>query len=332
MAKLRLFASLREIAGTSSVEIEAGTVADLVGSAGQRFGPDFVRGAETSRVWLNGREASMADAVTDQDEVVLLPPVSGGSSSPAAVAAGDLFVFLPVVIAVLLALASTQAQEVWAAALVAAIAVWALDIESAFRNRGRLFAPLAVIATSASGALAAHIMGGVGYGMTVAVAVAITLGWAVAFANYRQVDVFSPTLLVALLAGLASASLVLVRSDFSPDQLAVRVFLAAVVVGVGLGALVARMPNLPLLDPFSTTAISAVLASIAAAAIWDLDMVGYLLVGLGLAVALVAGLGLSSMLRSGRIALTERPPGLLASVDGVVLAAAVFYPLVRLVI
>lgn len=331
MAKLRLFASLREIAGISTVEIEAGTVADLVGSAGARFGPDFARGAESSRVWLNGREATMSDPLTDRDEVVLLPPVSGGSTRTA-IAPGDLLGFLPVVVVVVLALASTQAQEFWAAGLVAVIAVWALDIESAFRARGRLFAPLAVIATAAAGALAAHIMGGGGYGMTVALAVAITLGWAVAFTRYRQVDAFSPTLLVALLAGLASASLVLVRSDFSPDELAVRVFLAAVVVGVGLGALVARFPALPFLDPFSTTAISAVLAAVAAAAIWDLDVVGYLLVGLGLAVALVAGLGFSSMLRTGRVALTERPPGILASVDGVVLAAAVFYPLIRLVI
>jgi hypothetical protein len=71
---------------------------------------------------------------------------------------------------------------------------------------------------------------------------------------------------------------------------------------------------------------------VAAAAVWDLDAVGYLLVGLGIAVALVAGHGLSSMLRTGRVALTERPPGILSSLDGVVLAAAIYYPLIRVIL
>lgn len=326
-----MFASLREIAGTSRVEVAAGTVGEVVKAVGERFGPDFVRGVETSRVWVNGREAAMTDPVSDDDEVVLLPPVSGGSQR-AAVAPGDLLVFLPLLVTVAAVLASTQSQQVWAAALVAIISVWAVDIGSAFTARGRLFAPLAVVATSVSAALAAHIMGGSGYGMTVALAVAIVLGWGVAFSAYRQVDVFSPTLLASLLAGLATASLVLSRSSFSPDERAAGVFLAAVIVGVGLGALVRRLPAIPFLDPFSASAIAAVLAAVAAAAIWELDVVGYLLVGLGVAVALVAGLGLSSMFRTGRVMLTERPTGWIVSLDGVVLAAAILYPLIRLIL
>jgi hypothetical protein len=153
----------------------------------------------------------------------------------------------------------------------------------------------------------------------------------VAFPRYRQVDAFSPTLLVSLLAGLGAASLVLSRSAHSPEPQAVDVFLVSVVAAVLLGALVERMPSLPLLDPYSVTAIGAILAAVAAALLWDLDVVGYLLVGLGLAVALVAGRGFSSMLRTGRVALTERPPGVLMSLDGVVLGAAIYYPLLLLV-
>lgn len=326
-----MFANLREIAGASRVEIPGGTVGELVATAGERFGPDFARGVEASRVWVNGEEAAMTDPVSDDDEVVLLPPVSGGAQR-STVAPTDLLAFLPLVVAAVAVLANTQDQPVWAAALVAIVAVWAVDVEVAFSRRGRLFAPLAVVAASASAALAAHIMGGSGYGMTVALTVAIVLGWGVAFAPYRQVDVLAPTMLAALLAGLATASLVLTRSSFSPDVQAADVFLAAVIVGVGLGALVTRLPAIPFLDPFSTSAIAAVLAALAAAAFWGLDVVGYLLVGLGLAVALVAGLGLSSMLRTGMVALTERPPGLVASIDGVVLAAAVLYPLIRVIL
>ncbi len=331
MAKLRLFASLREIAGTARIDIPAATVGGVIDTANEKFGADFEKGVETSRVWVNGEEATLQDPVTESDEVVLLPPVSGGSQ-PATLSAVDLVGLLPIVVLIIAVLANTQSPEIWAAALVAIAAGWALDLNEAFTARGRLFAPLAVITTAAAGALSAHVLGGAGYGLTVALSVAIVLGWAVAFSEYRKVDAYSPTLLVGLLAGLATSSMVLSRSSFSPDERAVDVFLVAVIVGVLLGALVARMPAIPFLDPFSTTAISSVLAAVAAAAFWDLDAVGYLLVGLGIAVALVAGHGLSSMLRTGRVVLTERPPGILASLDGVVLAAAIYYPLIRVIL
>jgi hypothetical protein len=38
------------------------------------------------------------------------------------------------------------------------------------------------------------------------------------------------------------------------------------------------------------------------------------------------------MLRTGRVMLTERPPGLLPALDGVILAAALYFPLIRLVL
>jgi molybdopterin synthase sulfur carrier subunit len=331
MAKLRLFASLREIAGTSRLDVPADTVGEVIAAASEKFGPDFSRGMETARVWLNGEEASVSDPVGDDDEVVVLPPVSGGSQ-PTAVAPADFAAFLPLALVVVAVLANFQGQPIWAAALVAMVSLWAVDLNGAFTARGRAFAPLAVLTASAASVLAAHILGGTGYGLSMAVAVAVVLGWAVAFPQYRLVEVFSPTLLVGLLAALGSASLMLTRSEFTPDPQAIDVFLAATIAGVILGALVGRMPALPFLDRFTTTAIGAVLASVVAASLWDLNVVGYLLVGLGIAVSLVAGQGLSSMLRTGGVMLTERPPGYLPSVDGVMLAAAVYFPLIRLVL
>jgi hypothetical protein len=106
----------------------------------------------------------------------------------------------------------------------------------------------------------------------------------------------------------------------------------SVIAAVGLSSILERINPIPLLDPFSVTALGAVLAAVGAALIWDLSVVSYLLVGLGVAVALLAGRGLSSMLRMGRVILTERPPGALVSLDGVVLAAAIYYPLLLLVL
>lgn len=331
MAKLRLFASLREIAGTSKLDVPASTVGEVIETAVDKFGPEFQKGMETARVWLNGNEASMTDEVGEDDEVVVLPPVSGGSQ-PVALAPTDLMALLPLGVAVVAILANLQEQPLWAAAIVAIVAAWAVDVSTAFAARGRAFAPLAVVTAAAASTLAAHILGPTGYGLAMALAVAVVFGWAVAFHNYRQIEVFAPTLLVGLLGSLGAASMILTRSSFTPDPQAVDVFLVATIVGVALGALVNRMPALPFLDRFTTTAIGAVLAAVAAASFWDLDVVGYLLVGLGISVALVAGQGLSSMLRTGGVMLTERPPGFLPALDGVVLAAAIYFPLIRLIL
>jgi len=330
MAKLRLFANLREIAGTSRVDVPSDTVGGVIEAASEKFGPEFRRGVATARVWINGETAAMDDRVDAEDEVVLIPPVSGGGQ-PLTVSNVDLAGFLPLAIAAVAVLANTQGQEIWSAALVAIASVWAIDLGSVLAARQKEFATLAVIVTATGSAMAAHVIGGAGYALAVAIAVAVSLGWAVAFPQYRQVDVYSPTLMVSLFVGLGTSSLLLARSAHSPEPSAVDVFLVSVIAGLLLGALVERLPALPLLDAYSVTAIGAILGALGAALIWDLDLVGYLLVGLGLAVALVAGRGFSSMLRTGRVALTQRPPGMLISLDGVVLGAAIYYPLVLLI-
>ena len=78
MATLRLFAGAREAAGTGSVTVEAGTVASVLDSAVARFGSHFAEVLATSKVWVNGEEVPVSHAVGDNDEVAVLPPVSGG--------------------------------------------------------------------------------------------------------------------------------------------------------------------------------------------------------------------------------------------------------------
>ncbi len=326
-----MFANLREIAGTGRAEIDAETVAEVIMVASERYGDDFARGVEVSRVWVNGLEAAPDSAVGADDEVVLLPPVSGGSQ-PAAVPTIDLLAFVPLVAAVVAVAASRQEQAIWVAVLVALVALWSVDLNSTVTGRGRLFAPLAVVTCGAIGALSAHVLGTGGYGLAMAAAVVVCLGWAVAFEEYRQVEVLTSTALAGLLGALAVASMVLTNSAHAPDTRAVDIFLVAVIAGIALGALVSRIPAIPFLDPVTTTAMVAVLGTVVAAWIWEADVVGYLLVGLGVAVALVGGRGLSSMMRTGVVRLTERTPGLIPSLDSVVLAAAIYFPLVGLIL
>lgn len=78
MATLRLFASAREAAGVGRVELDGSTVGEILDAARARFGEHFAFVLESSRVWVNGEQARVEDAVAAGDEVAVLPPVSGG--------------------------------------------------------------------------------------------------------------------------------------------------------------------------------------------------------------------------------------------------------------
>jgi molybdopterin synthase sulfur carrier subunit len=75
---LRMFASAREAAGTGADTLEGETVAAVLAAATARYGDDFAAVLETCRVWLNGEAVDPSAPVGDDDEVAVLPPVSGG--------------------------------------------------------------------------------------------------------------------------------------------------------------------------------------------------------------------------------------------------------------
>lgn len=78
VAKLRLFASAREAAGTASDVFDASTVGEVLAAATRRYGDAFAEQLRVCRVWVNGEPAQLDDVVGDRDEVAVLPPVSGG--------------------------------------------------------------------------------------------------------------------------------------------------------------------------------------------------------------------------------------------------------------
>jgi molybdopterin converting factor small subunit len=53
-------------------------VAAVLESAVAQFGPGFAEVLATCAVWVNGEPAQPTDEVRDDDEVAILPPVSGG--------------------------------------------------------------------------------------------------------------------------------------------------------------------------------------------------------------------------------------------------------------
>ena len=79
MAVVRLFASAREAAGTGRDDIPGRTVAEVIDAARARYGPRFAEVVDHCQIWRNGEPSDGTDVVSDDDEVAVLPPVSGGA-------------------------------------------------------------------------------------------------------------------------------------------------------------------------------------------------------------------------------------------------------------
>ena len=87
--KVRLFAALREIAGSSWVDLDTADSADagsVVEALSATYGEEFERIARSGTVVVNGEPADWDRALDGEDEVALLPPVSGGAPGGSAAA------------------------------------------------------------------------------------------------------------------------------------------------------------------------------------------------------------------------------------------------------
>jgi molybdopterin converting factor small subunit len=76
---LRLFASARDAAGTALDTIDEPTVDDVLAAARDRYGEPFASVLASCRVWVNGEPAAGTQLVGADDELAVLPPVSGGA-------------------------------------------------------------------------------------------------------------------------------------------------------------------------------------------------------------------------------------------------------------
>lgn len=331
MVTLRLFAHLRELAGTSRVEVEGETVADVLAVASSRFGESFAAGLKTAAVWRNGESATMSDPVASGDELAVIPPVSGGSTTMLPGLGDSALVTGLVGLLLLIGTNLAPGAAWWAAGLVLLMALWSVDVAARLEDRGREPATLGILTAIVLAMISTHALGGIGLGMTLYLSVAVVLGWGVANNRLRQLTDIAPSILVALVATAGVGSLMLTRTVYESDQHAISIFILVVGLAAAVAAVLERMRT-PILDPYSGTALAAVLGAALGALLWGEDVVGFVLVGLGMAVLLVVGRSLGSILRSGRVALADFPPGALGLLDGAMFAAVLYYPLVSVVL
>ena len=76
--QVRLFAALRELAGTARVEGAGRSAGEVADGLAATYGERFAAIAAVSSFVVNGERAARDTPVAEGDEVAILPPVSGG--------------------------------------------------------------------------------------------------------------------------------------------------------------------------------------------------------------------------------------------------------------
>ena len=79
--KVRLFAALREVAGASVLDVDAPNVGALLDRLSATYGSAFDRIMAVGTVVVDGEVVEGDRNLEPDDEVALLPPVSGGYTS-----------------------------------------------------------------------------------------------------------------------------------------------------------------------------------------------------------------------------------------------------------
>lgn len=326
MARLRLFASLREAAGTGSVEVPGETVQEVVNRATARFGPAFAHALLTAQTWVNGERAGPATPVRDDDEIALIPPISGGTAvvrSPA-----GLEMALLVGVAVALFVGNALSLRWFAVAVVLTGALWGYDLAGAAGRRGLGVGAVPIILAVTGATLAAYRFGTTGMAVATVGAVLLALVWSVLTPQLRPVESIAISALLSAIGALGAGALVVLRLRSEAETTS---FLLVVAVAV-VASWVAAATDLAPVDPLTAGVLGALGAGVLAGAVWSEDLWPTVVAAAAAAVGLVAGRNVGSLARFGGFFLTGSNQGSLVHLDGVVMAAGAFWLVLRLLV
>ncbi len=320
MARLRLFANLRESAGTSQTEFPGSTVGDVLDAAAGSFGDTFVAGLDAAKMWVNGDPAERSTPVTDHDEIALIPPVSGGAMTvPRQTDVVGLL--LPLALAAVVIAGNYHSAAVFAFGLVGVGLVWMWDLGEmldARRVRVNLVPAMVALTVTVNGV---YGWGRVGLVGGLIIGLVFTLAWATFDAGQRTIDALVISVAVAMVGSIGAGFLMIVRLN---SQVEVVGFVVVAVAGAataslmsGSGQQVAGMdPNLALL-------VGAVIGGLLSPGF--ADTASWRVFGLAAALAggaMIAGRAFGALLRTGRVVHTIRAPGVFTPMDAAVLGAA----------
>ncbi len=323
MPTLRLFANLREAAGSSSVEIPGATVGEVLESATARFGARFAAGLETARVWVNGEPADGETPVEDGDEIALIPPVSGGATATRPTIRTDTTV-LPFLLVTTVLVAGWIPLRWFALVAVGTVIAWAWDLTDTGRRIAVGAAVYPALLAAVSGAVATYAWGFPGLAGGLALGVAAAAAWPVFDARTRAPQAVAATVTVAFVAATGAGGLVLLRMMGTPVVVA---YVAIAVVGMAAATVAqATGGKVQSFDPNVGALLGSLLSGVAVGLVAaDIELAAAMLGAVATAAGLIAGRAFGSMLRSGAVLHTAASPGVLAAIDGFVIAAPLFW-------
>jgi sulfur-carrier protein len=324
MARVRLFANLRELAGNDRIELPGDTVADVLDAAGDRFGDEFRRALETSQVWVDGSRAGSADGVADDSDVAILPPVSGG-----AMVVQNPITFEFALVAAFtfgLMLANFLSLQWLAVVSVLLMALWVYDLAGTGERQGLRLGSAPMYLGVVGGVLATYRFGGPGMAAAVVGAALLALAWGVARADLRAVESIAAMTAVTVVVAFGSAALILIRIR-SRDEATVFLVLAMVAI---LVAWLSDRSEMPIVDPMIAMILGGLVAGLAASALWAPDVSSAVFASIGAVVGLVSGRTLGMLVRAGGYFGSSDLPGTLGYFDGVVTAAGAYWAVLTL--
>lgn len=322
MARVRLFANLREAAGTSLADFPGNTVGEVLAAAQAAFGPDFSRGLAIAQVWVNGEPAKNADGVTDHDEIALIPPVSGGALAARATDSSGALLVISLLAA--LVISNAVDTKIFVFAVVGSALAWIWDTTDVLRLRNIAASPLPLMVGATAAANGAYGWGTVGFAGGVAVAIMLSLTWSVLEPAHRSTRTVAISATLATISALATGSLVLAHLQSLPT-----VYAALAVAGAAAFAAWGVQQSggeVGGLDPNLGMVLGAVIAGlISGLAAETLSITTMILASAASAAGLIAGRAFGSLLRTGSVVHTARAPGLLTMFDGATLGVAAFW-------
>lgn len=334
MAKLRLFANLREAAGTGSAEVPGGTVGEVLDAAVAAYGDDFAAGLTVANMWVNGENADRSTPVAATDELALIPPVSGGSQplgDAATVGEGEATdwtdttpALLGLILLATFLIANIISLQALAFAAVGGALAWLWDLADTLAAR-RLVVPAipTLVATTLAGN-AAYRWGEAGLAAGLAAGLIVVLVWCIGDAASRNLETIAAAEMMTLVAGLGAGAMILVRRG---SPVPVTAFLILMVLAAVASWAVRRfLPDIGGLDPNLAAAIGVLVGALVVGLVADtLSPAVSLIAGAAAVAGWLAGRSLGSLLRAGDVSHTTRAPGLLTTVDGVILASSTFW-------
>ena len=327
MATLRLFANLRESAGTDSATFDASTVDDLLSQASSRFGSQFSSGLGSARVWVNGEQADANTAIRDTDEVALIPPVSGGATSTTSLVVSPNLLSVTLVVSLL---AVAWADPSWFVIVATgAVLAWVWDVSETAAYTRDSFVVYPALVGAAATATGTYAWGFEGFAGGMAIGIIMSVSWPIFDASSRDFRRTASTTLVTVIASAAVAGLILMRLIGSYAVVAYILVIVFALVGAWIAG--AYGDQIQSVDANVGALLGALIAGlIAGLVINELDIAAGLLGGVSAAAGVIAGRALGSMLRTGNVTHTVNAPGTLSLFDGAILAGPFFWLALRL--